>query len=468
MSITAIRDEFGATVQYAAIVTDITELKRSQDDLKHQAFHDALTGLPNRNLFSDRLEVALAHAHRSETKLAVMFVDLDNFKHINDSLGHATGDILLKKAAFHLVDSVREDDTVARLGGDEFIIILENVTEEASPIHVANRILQKLTKPVHIKGHDLYVSASLGITIYPDDGADVETLIKNADMAMYRAKEGGKNNFQLFKPAMNDRAVKRLEIESNLRKALERNEISIDLQPIVDVITRRTIGAEALMRWNRGDAFISPVDFIPIAEESGLIIELGDWVLNETCRWGKRIMDEGFTDLKLSVNLAAMQINHPPMVDNVIKALTNSGYHAAGLDLEVTESSVMTNIDKAVTVLEAINSHGISITVDDFGTGYSSLSYLKRFPIHKLKIDRSFIKDIPHDKDDCAITKTIITMSHSLGLKVVAEGVEDEEQLTFLDWRGCDYIQGFYFSRPLTPENFIAHLAKEQANAPKS
>ena len=461
LSISAIKDESGKTVQYAGVFTDITELKQSQDELKHQAFHDSLTGLPNRNLFQDRLDVALSHAHRSGGRLAVMFIDLDNFKHINDSLGHATGDQFLKRVANILSECLREDDSVARVGGDEFVIIVEHIFSEQDPINVAKRIIQKLSSAIVIDGRDLYVGASIGVTYYPEDGDDAETLIKNADMAMYRAKEAGKNNFQLFTPTMNERAVRRLELESNLRKALERDEIFVNYQPLVDIRSNRIIGMEALMRWRVEDKVISPVEFIPVAEDSGLIVELGAWILRQACIQTEKWRADGF-DIFASVNLSARQLEHKMLIESVKAILGESGLAPENLELEVTESAVMGNVEKAIDIMAKISQLGIRISIDDFGTGYSSLSYLKKFPIHKLKIDRSFVMDIPDSKDDCAITQTVISMGHSLGLKVIAEGVETIEQLNFLNERGCNQGQGYYYSKPVSAEEFTVLLQKNQ------
>ena len=461
LSISAIKDESGKTVQYAGVFTDITELKQSQEELKHQAFHDALTGLPNRNLFQDRLDVALHHAHRSDGRLAVMFIDLDNFKHINDSLGHATGDQFLKRVAEILSECLREDDSVARVGGDEFIIIVEHIFSEQDPINVAKRIIQKLSSAIVIDGRDLYVGASIGVTYYPEDGSDAETMIKNADMAMYRAKEAGKNNFQLFTPTMNERAVRRLELESNLRKALEREEIFVNYQPLVDIASNRIIGMEALMRWRVEDKVISPVEFIPVAEDSGLIVELGAWILRQACAQTEKWRKDGF-DIFASVNLSARQLEHKMLIESIKAIIGEAGLAPENLELEVTESAVMGNVDKAIEIMTNISQLGIRISIDDFGTGYSSLSYLKKFPIHKLKIDRSFVMDIPDSKDDCAITQTVISMSHSLGLKVIAEGVETVEQLDFLRERGCNQGQGYYYSKPVSAEEFTTLLQKNR------
>ncbi|MBI4666303.1 MAG: PAS domain S-box protein [Nitrospinae bacterium] len=455
LTITSIKDKMGRTTQYAAVFYDITELKRSQERIKYQANHDALTGLPNRTLFHDRLAVAMAHAHRHERKLAVLFIDLDNFKNINDSLGHAVGDILLQNIASRFALCAREEDTIARIGGDEFVILLEEIESEEAPLNVARRIIQTVSEPMYIRGHELYAGASIGVTIYPADGEDAETLLKNADTAMYRAKERGKNNFQLFTPSMNEKVVRRLGLENSLRKALDRDEMRVFYQPKVDVITRKLIGAEALLRWTpAGSKPVSPMEFIPVAEETGLIIRIGEWVMRATCDRTRRWMDMGWDSLVVSVNISARQLDQREFLDSTRAILEETALPPKMLEFEITESAVMSNINHAIDIMNRATQMGIGVSMDDFGTGYSSLSQLKKLPLNQLKIDKSFIHDVPEDKNAVAISLAIISMAHSMGMKVVAEGVETEEQLNFLKEHRCDTIQGYYFAKPMPAEEF--------------
>jgi|GEM_PF-260916 len=459
LTINVIKDAQGEPSHYVALFHDITEIKRSEEKIKHQAYHDALTGLPNRQLFNDRLEVALARATRNRESLAILFLDLDHFKTINDSLGHAVGDLLLQEVAQRLQASVRQEDTVSRLGGDEFIIILPELAGADQAAAAAGRVIEALEKPFHLRGHDLYVTCSIGITLHPNDGADLETLVKNADMAMYRAKEQGRNTYRLFTPAMNQRARRRQELLTALRQAVERQEFRVFYQPQVDLGSGRVAGMEALVRWQppQGD-LVPPGQFIPLAEDTGLIVPIGLMVLETACRQTAAWVRSGQGRPRLAVNLSARQFSQPDLVEQVVRVLAETGLDPELLELEITESTAMANLDATSETLRRLHAQGLSLSLDDFGTGYSSLSYLRRFAIDGLKIDRSFIRDLASDSGEAAITQTIIAMGHNLRLKVIAEGVETREQLEFLRALGCDYGQGYLFSPPLSAEDMTRLL----------
>ncbi|VAX24851.1 diguanylate cyclase/phosphodiesterase (GGDEF & EAL domains) with PAS/PAC sensor(s) [hydrothermal vent metagenome] len=463
LTITAIRDEGGKTTQYAAIFHDITELKRGQEEIKYQAYHDALTGLPNRLLFHDRLLQAIGHARRNESELAILFLDLDNFKKINDGLGHEVGDLMLQGVATRLISSLREEDTVSRFGGDEFTIILENFDEAEDTSLVAQKIIKSLSEPFLYQGLKLFITTSIGITLFPEDGDSVEKLLKNADMAMYRAKEHGGNTYQFFTNEMNLKVIERFKIEDDLRKAVENEEFLIHYQPKVDLKTGSIISMEALARWQKPTGeIVSPAEFIPVAEETGLIIPIGEWVLREACVRTKAWCDKGYGPLKVTVNLSTKQFHDENLINSIKKVLDETGLDPRYLELEITESSMMADVDKNVLALQCLSSMGIRLAIDDFGTGYSSLSYLRRFPINTLKIDSSFVKEAPGDNDAESIVQVIIAMGHSLNLSVVAEGVETREQLEFLRKHKCDEMQGFYFSKPLPEARFEALLKKKE------
>lgn len=458
LTITSIRDAQGNSVNYVGVFHDMTEIKLHEEQLRYQAHHDALTGLPNRVLFHDRLGVAMAHARRNENKVAVLFLDLDNFKRINDSLGHTIGDLLLKEVAFRLGRCLREIDSVARYGGDEFIVLFEGVEQEEDVLLAAQRIIEGLAPVVNIQGQDFYLTVSLGIAFYPEDGQDQDTLIKNADTAMYRAKESGKNTYRVFTPAMNKRVTEWLAVENSLRKALDRQEFFLHYQPKVDLDTGRIAGAEALVRWRRGDGeIINPADFIPMAEDTGLIVEIGDWVLAQACADLGEILGQGY-GLKMAVNLSPRQFRQEDLLGKIRATLTASGIGPEGLIFEITEGSVMENEQKAIVLLGALREMGAGISIDDFGTGYSSLYYLKQLPIGELKIDRRFVKDIAGHGDNVAIVAAIIAMAKSLNMRVVAEGVETGEQVRFLRRHGCDQMQGFLFSKPVAKEALLEML----------
>ncbi len=427
--------------------------QRAEKQIKHLAYHDTLTGLPNRVLFHDRLQQALSHAVREEHPMGVMFLDLDRFKIINDTLGHDVGDELLKAVSQRLINCIRQGDTVVRLGGDEFTIILPVITKAEDAAFVAQKILVTLAEPFLLNHQELHITSSIGISLYPNDGTNTQTLIKNADIAMYRAKDLGKNNYQFYTADMNSRALETINLENALRHALERNELLLHYQPQIDIRTGRIVGVEALVRWQHPEfGLVSPVKFIPIAEETNLIIPIGEWVLRTACEQGVRWRELGLPVWRMAVNLSARQFRHQDLLQPIRRILQETGFDPHHLELEITESLIMQGAGKTIAILEALDEMGIRLSLDDFGTGYSSLSYLKRFPIDTVKIDRSFVRDIHTDPNDAAITSAIIAMAHSLRLSVIAEGVETEEQLAFLRERNCNEYQGYYFSKPLPAE----------------
>jgi diguanylate cyclase (GGDEF)-like protein len=433
-------------------------------EMEHLAYHDALTGLPNRPLFMDRLIMALAQGNRVNQKLAVFFLDLDRFKNINDSLGHSTGDTLLKAVAERIRRCMREGDTVARFGGDEFTLLIPRIDYIEDAAKIAQKILETVKIPFNLGGQELFVSTSIGISISPSDGTDPETLVRNADSAMYRAKDQGRDNYQLYAPAMNARALEHLALENMLRKALSHRELVLFYQPVTDMETKRVIGVEALIRWKHPDlGLLSPANFISVAETSGLILPIGEWVLRTACSqiklWQKRID----SDLFVAVNLSARQFQQPNLVEQIGEVLAEANLNPECLELEITESNAMQNADNTIHTLRELKNLGVRIAMDDFGTGYSSLSYLKRFPIDTLKLDQSFVRNITTDPIDAAIATAVIAMAHSLNLKVVGEGVETEEQFAFLQRQKCDSIQGYLFSPPLSVENLEAYLIDRKA-----
>ena len=431
----------------------------AEDQLRFIATHDSLTDLPNRSLFNERLRHALHQGTRYTRGIAVMFIDMDRFKVVNDSLGHSAGDRLLQDSAKRLAECLRESDTVARLGGDEFVVMIENFTAPKDAIAVAQKVLASLAKPFFVDGQEFLMSASIGISTFPDDGKDAETLLKNADIAMYRAKDQGRNNYQFYSAQMNKHTFERLAMESSLRRAVERNEFQLHYQPKLDLRTGAIAGVEALVRWQHPDwGMVSPAQFIPLAEETGLIVQIGEWVLRAACEQNKRWRDQGIPPLRVAVNLSARQFAQKTLLSDIAKTIAQSGLTPDCIELEITESLVMTNPEHATETLHKLKTMGISLSIDDFGTGYSSLAYLKRFPIDCIKIDRSFIKDIPAEADDMAITKGVIALGHSLRLKVVAEGVETKEQQDFLRSNDCDEMQGYLFSKPLPAEEVTALL----------
>ena len=439
---------------------DLEERKRVEQSIRHIAHHDALTGLPNRSLFRDRLTHAMAQADRYHQKLAVMFLDLDRFKAINDTLGHNVGDQLLKIAAERLRSCVRDSDTVARLGGDEFTVIVEDIVEDHDAAAVAQKILDTLSQPFNLYGHEVFISVSVGVTLYPSDDENADNLLRNADSAMYRAKEFGRNNFQFYVAEMNIKARERLRLESSLRRALDRNEFMLYYQPRVSLESGRVIGAEALLRWRHPEmGLVPPSEFIPILDETGMIIPVGDWALREACRQNREWQDMGLPPIRVAVNLSVRQFMQKDLADTIVRALEAANLSAEHLEVEITEDLFLEHNQTNIITLARLKNMGIHISIDDFGTGYSSLSYLKRLPIDTLKIDQSFVRDIG-DPDNKAIASAIIAMASSLRLNVLAEGVETDEQLAFLRAQGCNEIQGFSFSHPLPADEF-AQLLRE-------
>ena len=443
---------------------ELAERKRHDAQLEYQANYDALTGLANRHLLQDRLQQALISAARYGHEVTVAFIDLDNFKYINDSLGHHIGDQLLQAISYRLRSSLRETDTVARNGGDEFVLVIDRSDESVISL-IMRKVLNAVSEPVTIDGHELLITCSIGLSMYPIDGPDANTLLRHADAAMYHAKEQGRNNFQLFTPELNVKINSRMAMEANLRQALERGEFFLHYQPKVDLRTGHIVGVEALIRWKHNDSVISPADFIPLAEEIGLIVPIGAWVLRTACAQNKAWQHGLLPKIKVAVNLSARQFKDKTLVQLVGQVLQETGLDAKYLELELTESMVMQNVESTVTTLRDLKDMGVTLSIDDFGTGYSSLSYLKRFPIDVLKIDQSFIRDITSDPDDAAIAASIISLALSLKLKVIAEGVETEAQLSYLRRHQCDEIQGYFFSRPVLPHK-IEHMLRQSKSLP--
>lgn len=452
-SINAIFDENNRITHFTSVFSDISDLKRSQEQLDHLAHHDILTDLPNRLLLKERLEQAIRHARRRNTLLAVIFLDVDNFKHINDSLGHPAGDRLMQEMAKTLVHATRDGDTVARLGGDEFALLLEDVDKPESAGIAAQKVQSALSAPVTIAGREIRPTASLGISLYPQDGETPSTLLRNADSAMYQAKENGRNKFCFYTRELTHEAFERMLLEHNLRHAVEHDEFHLVYQPQYDITENRIVGVEALVRWQHPqEGMISPGRFIPVAEQSDLIHEIGNWVLHAACNQAREWLDRGIDFGRIAVNVGGPQVERGRLVEEVEIELSQSGIPASCLELEVTETFIMRQIDDIISQLMELRELGVTLSVDDFGTGYSSLRYLKELPIDKLKIDQSFVRDIPGNPDDEAIVKTIIAMTASLKLGAVAEGIEREEQIEFLRRHNCRFGQGFLMSHPLAPE----------------
>ncbi|SEJ22855.1 sensor domain-containing protein [Paraburkholderia diazotrophica] len=462
--IAPVPDTDGQTTHHIAVINDVTALIRYQEQLEYQANYDSLTRLPNRNLLRDRLQHALIVAERHHKGVAVVFIDLDGFKNVNDSLGHSVGDRLLSVVADRLARCARASDTVARHGGDEFVIVMTDTVDEQSLIAWMERVRASISEPVWLDGTELYVGCSMGASLFPQDGEDAETLMKKADLAMYRAKDMGRNTFQFYQPEMNVSAGARLNMERRLRRALRDNEFLLHYQPQVDIETGQVVGMEALVRWRDPEVgLIPPSQFIPVAEESGLIGPLSEWVLREACRQNKAWQDEGLPPARVSVNLSARQFQQRDIAKLVTQVLAETGLEPQYLELELTESTIMRNAEEAVTMLTELHALGIGLAIDDFGTGYSSLSYLKRFPVDRLKIDRSFVSDIGESSDDETITSAIIALAHSLNLQVIAEGVETSTQLDFLKERACDEMQGYFFAKPL-PHDAIPDMLQRSAD----
>ena len=442
---------------------DITDHKLAESALLDQksrinymSFHDPLTGLANRSLFYDRMHKSVSRAKRGNSSVAMLLIDLDRFKNINDSLGHDAGDTFLKLVAERLQYELRDTDTVARLGGDEFVVVLENIVKSQDVENVAQKLLYLLAEPLDIQGHEISSTASIGISVFPNDGDTIDQLLKHADAAMYRAKAAGKNRYQFFIKAIGDSAVNYLLLENDLRRAIEQQELALYYQPQLDLTSGRIIGLEALVRWNHRDrGLVSPAHFIPLAEETGLIMPLGEWVLRHACQRFQHWLMNGLNFGKIGVNLSTRQFRELHFEQVVVRVLTESKLDPQYLELEITESSAMENAAQTIDMLNCLSAMGLSLAIDDFGTGYSSLSYLRKFPIHKLKIDRSFIKDIDTNIQDAAIAKSIIDLAHNMSLQVIAEGVERLSQARWLTDRGCDQAQGFYYSKPLSEQDLM-------------
>jgi diguanylate cyclase (GGDEF)-like protein/PAS domain S-box-containing protein len=446
-------DDDGEILGVVALIRDITERKAAEQQIEYQAYHDALTGLANRHLFREHLTLALALAQRRSKQVAVLFLDLDHFKVVNDSLGHTVGDGLLQEVARRLKSAVSEGDTVARVGGDEFTIVLQDLSRAQEAASVAGNVLRTIAEPMIIHGHRLYMTTSIGITVFPEDGDDAETLLKNADTAMYRAKAEGLNTYQMSTPELSRSTHERMTVESGLHSALEAGQFVLLYQPQIDVETMEVVGMEALIRWNHPErGVILPEDFIHIAEERRLILPIGDWVLRQACRDVRRFHDRGMRHFRVAVNLSARQFRDASLASAVESALADAGVSPETLELEITETVAMENVDLTMSTLEHFRRAGVTIAIDDFGTGHSSLSYLKRFPLDALKIDRAFVTDLPDSFEDAAIVSSLIQLANGLGLRIVAEGVETLEQLDFLKDAGCREVQGFYFSYPVEVE----------------
>ena len=466
ISITAVPDDAGKTKHYISIATDISARKSAEERIHYLAHFDLLTDLPNRVLLQDRMAQAIATAERDQEEIAILFIDLDRFKQINDSLGHPIGDRVLKTVAERLKRCIRDSDTGARLGGDEFVVVLPKTGAEGSA-HVAQKIQESLSEPFLIGTHKLSITPSIGMSIYPHDGTELHTLIKNADSAVYRAKELGRNNFQFFTHTMTRAAFELMMVENDLRQALTNGELVLHYQPQIDLVSGAVIGAETLIRWNHPQkGLMYPNQFIQIAEDAGLIVPIGKWVLTEACRQNAEWLSDGLKPGRVAVNLSAVQFRHKGFSKIVEQILKDTGLEPRYLDIELTESVVMEDIEKSVATMQELAAMGVSLSIDDFGTGYSSLYYLKRLPLHKLKIDRTFVQDCAHDADDAAIVQAVIGLAHSLRLMVLAEGVEDVEQLHFLATHRCDALQGFYFSKPLSAAEYSIYLRDSAENEP--
>ena len=440
---------------------DVSERKKAEKRAQYLSQHDVLTGLPNRLLMQDRLHQAIIQARRGGGVVALMFIDLDRFKTVNDEFGRIIGDALLKQVAERLRNCLRDTDTVARLGGDEFIIMIPDAANVDVVGEVAQRVLSEFSRPFSDREQEMYVSASIGISLFPRDGSDPDELVKHADRAMYSAKDSGRNMYRYFTEDLNHEVRERVMLESGLRRAIDRGELRLFYQPTIDLHTKQVIGAESLVRWQHPSlGLISPAKFIPVAEESDLIFRLGEWVLRAACKQLHEWQQDGFA-LQVAVNVSARQFRDPKLADLVVEVMTDSRVDPRLVEIELTETAIMQDARASIMTLERLKSRGVSISIDDFGTGYSSLSYLKRLPLDTLKIDQSFVRDIATDNNDAAIVRAIIGLARSLGIKVLAEGVEDDVQLSFLNNYGCNYGQGFLFGRPLLPEGFAELIRKQ-------
>jgi diguanylate cyclase (GGDEF)-like protein len=458
-------------------VQDVTEREKAESQIRMLAYYDALTGLPNRERFKEQAGQAMTAARRVGTKMALIYLDLDHFKRINDTLGHTAGDTLLRGVAKALTNIVRGTDIVAkvdaetsvssslaRLGGDEFTIMLTGLSRSESAARVAKRILQALARPLKIDDREYVVTGSMGIAVYPDDGEDVDLLLRNADIAMYAAKEDGRNNYRFFSEEMNSRMLDRLALESDLRMAIEKDELVLHYQPVVEATTGKIVATEALVRWQHPErGLVPPLDFIGIAEETGLIIPLGEWVLRTACSQAVAWREAGFEPMKMAVNIASQQLSQSDLVATVRSVLEATKLPGEYLELELTESSLMSDVEETAQTLWDLKETGLALSVDDFGTGYSSMSYLKQFPLDSLKIDRSFVRDLTTNDNDAAITRAVIALAKALDLATIAEGVEEQDQLAFLVSQGCDLIQGFLIGRPMPADDIDRFLESQES-----
>jgi diguanylate cyclase (GGDEF)-like protein/PAS domain S-box-containing protein len=460
VTISPVRDGVNNIVGASKVARDISQRKEAQARIQHLAHYDSLTGLPNRTLLADRMRMAIAQAARYSHRLALLFVDLDRFKLVNDSLGHEIGDKLLKAVAERMQSSVRQSDTISRVGGDEFIILLSQIDTAEDAGHVAQKIIAALSQPYKIEEHELILTASVGISIYPDSAKDASSLMRNADASMYSAKEAGRNGYQFYSADLVSRATERLSLERDLRGAVERNEIFAVYQPQIELASRRVVGAEVLMRWRHPKrGLVPPASFIPVAEDSGLILPLGEVVLRESCLQARHWFEEYGIDVSVAVNVSAVQFRQEDFVDVVFQVLEETGLASGRLELEVTESVVMQDVESVIQKMRILNARGIKVAIDDFGTGYSSLSYLRQLVLDRVKIDRSFVRDLPGNPDAAAIVRAIVAMGRSLGLRVIAEGVETEEQAKFLQSIECDESQGYLYAKPMVVNEFETWLA---------
>ncbi|MBF0622977.1 MAG: EAL domain-containing protein, partial [Magnetococcales bacterium] len=461
LTVTAAKGNSGKIQQHIAVFNDLTDIRKSQEQLYHRTYHDLLTGLPNRELFMDRLDQAIHHSKRSNCRMSVLVCDLDAFKRINDSLGHDCGDMLLREVARRMREVVRSGDTVSRIGGDVLGFVLRDIGSTKDAELVVNKVTKAFSKPFYIKKHTLYCTVSLGAALFPDDGADAGDLVRNAHLAVNHAKEAGRDNFRFYQQEMTEKVTRRRSLEECMRLGLEKEEFRLFYQPKICLKSGRIIGMEALVRWEKQDSgIISPAEFIPIAEETGLIVPLGEWILFEACRQTQEWIDQGHGNLKVAVNLSARQFHQKALINHVQSVLDQTGLGPEHLELEITESLVMHDLDQTIATLDELKAMQIDIAVDDFGTGYSSLSYLKRFPIQTLKIDQSFVRELSADSEDAAIVSAIISLGKNLKLNIVAEGVEEVTQLRLLrDW-GCDQVQGYFISRPNAGPEFIKFVAE--------
>jgi diguanylate cyclase (GGDEF)-like protein/PAS domain S-box-containing protein len=459
-SISVIENGVGELKKYVSIFHDISDIKFTEAKLEHQAYHDVLTGLPNRQLFLDRLQQAIAASKRNQKKTAVILLDIDNFKKINDSLGHNLGDKYLQIISERLTRTSREEDTIARLGGDEFALINLYISDQNNVLDILERVQETIAHPVILEEHELIPSASIGITFYPDDGNTAHELLQNADLAMYKAKLSEKGTYALFNSELQKQAQNRIELETAMRQALQNDQFKLYYQPKINPNTNEVCGVEALVRWDRKGTVVSPGEFIPIAEESGLILPLGRQILYKACKEIYNLHQQGFPEIAVAVNISGTQFQDASLINQIRSVLNETGIEPAKLNIEITENVAISDMESALHMIEELERMGINTAIDDFGTGYSSMAYIKRFKSHTLKIDKSFIDDLPGDQGDQAIIQAIITMSHALGMKVVAEGVETNAQVEYLKAVGCDYIQGYYYSKPLPLKELISRIDK--------